>query len=92
MIRAATQPDCRLSPRQVAERLGSNVDTVLCWIRSGELVAANLARKPTGRPRFKIREEDLNDFLSRRSTAKTAPPTKRPSRRKRAGYTEYIPL
>ena len=52
------------TPKQVGEILGSAPETVIRWIREGQLKANNLA---TGaRPRFVIRPADIDDFLVRR--------------------------
>lgn len=52
------------TPKQVGEILGSAPETVIRWIRDGQLRASNLA---TGtRPRFVIRPADVDDFLIRR--------------------------
>lgn len=52
------------TPKQVGEILGSAPETVIRWIREGQLKASNLA---TGsRPRFVVRPADIDDFLIRR--------------------------
>lgn len=55
-----------LTPPQLAERLGCRPETVIGWIRSGELPASDLARRGSSRPRYRIRLEDADDFLRRR--------------------------
>ena len=42
---------------QIAERLGVKKSKVLAWIRSGELVAVNLATKQQGQPRYHVSEQ-----------------------------------
>ncbi|MCO8123420.1 helix-turn-helix domain-containing protein [Stieleria sp. TO1_6] len=55
------------TPPQAAKLLGCKSDKVLAWIRSGEIVASNLATDPDGeRPRWRIAEDDLARFLLRR--------------------------
>jgi excisionase family DNA binding protein len=53
-----------LTARQVADRLGVSAETVLRWTRRGELPGFRL---PGGALRF--REDELEDWLGRRSTA-----------------------
>ncbi len=77
-----------LKPPQAARLLGVSPDSVLTWIHSGELRAANLTRTHGKRPRWRIHRADLVAFLSRR--AATPPP--KPQRRRRrqdATVTEY---
>lgn len=54
-----------LTPPQVAEQLGVDPATVICWIRSGQLKASNVG-KGAQRPRYKIRQSDLDQFLKSR--------------------------
>ena len=54
-----------LNPPQIAKELRVSPDTVLGWINTKQLKAANVA---TGnRPRYKIRRYDLDRFLKLRS-------------------------
>ena len=70
-----------LSVRDVCERLGVNEHTVLGWIRSGELRAVNVGRRPGGKkPRWRITQEALEAFEQLRTAA---PPAPRLRRRKR---------
>lgn len=82
----------KLTTRQVAERLGLGGDTdkVLSWIRSGELPAINVARKATGRPRYRVDPGDLALFVSRRRVRPQPDVTRR--RRKRATTHNVIPF
>ena len=57
----------KLTPPQLARRLGVGPDKVLNWIRTGELRAINAATKPNGRPRYLIDIEDLRAFENRRA-------------------------
>jgi excisionase family DNA binding protein len=72
------KPDT-LTPPQVARILGVNPDKVLGWIRSGELKAANLARRQGGRPKYRIAEEDLQAFKNRRAVQPRQKPNPRPA-------------
>ncbi len=53
-----------LNPRDVAKKLSVSPATVIEWIRSGQLKAANIATGP--RPRFVIKPDDLTTFLDNR--------------------------
>lgn len=69
-----------LTPPQVARRFGCKPETVLGWIRNGELAALNLARRGTLRPRYRISPQALADFELRRTVVprlKSAPPRRR---------------
>jgi excisionase family DNA binding protein len=57
----------KLTPPQLARRLGVGTDKVLNWIRTGELRAINGATKPNGRPRYLVDIEDLEAFENRRA-------------------------
>ncbi len=75
-----------LSPPQIAERLGVEPEKVRGWIRRGELVAHNVADRPTGRPRFRVSDEELQKFLDRRATVK---PPKQARPKRQAGIKEF---
>jgi excisionase family DNA binding protein len=66
--------------QDIQRRYSVTVHTVLGWIRSGELRAINVGRKPGARkPRWRISEAALEQFeLSRTPT----PPPPRARRRK----------
>ena len=57
-----------ISPAEIAERYHVGLNKVLEWIRTGELVAINVARSAdTQRPRWRVPIEALADFERRRS-------------------------
>jgi excisionase family DNA binding protein len=65
------------TPQQVADRLSVHRKTVIHWCRTGELHCLQLGRQSrTPKPRFRISEESLADFLATRDTV-------RPARRRR---------
>jgi len=90
MIDQAATPRM-MSPPAVAQRLGIDAHKVVSFIRSGELLACNLASAGSRRPRWRIAEDDLQEFLAKRRSSGPAP---RPQRRKRntlpAGFNEYF--
>lgn len=60
------------SVRDLVQRYGITEHTVLAWIRSGELRAVNVGRTQCKKkPRWRITEEALQEFESRRSTGAT---------------------
>ena len=69
------------SVRQITERYSVSEGTVLGWIRSGELRAMNVGRKPGAKkPRWRITESALDAFEQLRTPT---PPMPRTRRRKR---------
>jgi len=68
------------TPPAVAKSWHVSRDTVLGWIKSGELVAVNLAKPGSKRPRYRIDPADLQAFLLRRRVNAT-PKVKRRKKR-----------
>ena len=68
------------TPAILAERWGVKVDKVHGFIRSGELVAINVASSLAGRPRWRIPLKAVRQFEQRR----TAKPAVTPTRRRRS--------
>ena len=56
----------KLTPPQLAKRLGVSPEKIYVWIRNGELSAFNAATKQGQRPRYLIDESDIADFERRR--------------------------
>lgn len=56
----------KLTPPQLAKRLGVSTEKIYAWIRNGELSAFNAATKQGQRPRYLIDESDIADFERRR--------------------------
>lgn len=78
MTTAAT-PARFLTPPQVARLYVTAPETVIGWIRAGELRAINVARRGATRPRYRIAPADLAVFEAGRTV--TALP-KSPQRRR----------
>ena len=68
------------TPPEIGRRLRVKSEKVIGWIRSGELVAVNVANTGCRRPRYRISSIELEVFLSRRSAG---PTPKAPRRRRR---------
>jgi excisionase family DNA binding protein len=67
----------------LCQRYAVNEHTVLGWIRSGELRAVNVGRRPgKKKPRWRVPQAALDAFEASRTP--TAPPPRK-ARRKRAG-------
>ena len=81
-----------LTPPQVAERLGVSAEKVIGWLLAGELKGSNLATLANGRPRYRISENDLSDFLQSRSASVATVASTRPNRRRRTrpGVKEFF--
>ncbi|MGH7169367.1 MAG: helix-turn-helix domain-containing protein [Gemmataceae bacterium] len=84
------QTQRHLTPPAIAARLGVAAETVIGWIRSGELPAANVAKRGCRRPRYRIAPEDLEAFLATRrpdAPARAAKPSRR--RKQESGVIQY---
>ena len=73
-----------LTPPQLAKRWGVAADKILSLIHSGQLTGINLAVKPRGRPRFRIRLEEVRRFEEARASK---PPVPKQRRRRRSTAT-----
>jgi excisionase family DNA binding protein len=60
-------PNDLLTVTEVARRLKVNRDKILGWINYGRLKARNTAKGALGRPRWRIKPDDLEDFLAGRA-------------------------
>ena len=77
-----------LSVKQVCERYSVSEGTVLGWIRSGELRAMNIGRKPGAKkPRWRITESALEAFEQMRTP--TPPMSKTRRRKRQADVVEF---
>ncbi len=75
------------SPAQVAESYGMSVDTITKKIADGELGAINVGSGKL-KPRWRIRQSDLDAFEQARESKK--PPTPSRRRRKDPNVTQYF--
>lgn len=77
-----------LSLKQVAEHAGVKLRTVRGWVATKELRAVDVASRPgSDKPRYKVRPEDLEQFLDARSTMPAAP---KPAPRRQAYRPKYF--
>jgi hypothetical protein len=69
--------------QDIRRRYAVTVHTVLGWIRSGELPAVNVGRRPGAKkPRWRITQQALEAFELRRAATHT--PRQTPARRKQS--------
>ncbi|HEY0984835.1 helix-turn-helix domain-containing protein [Schlesneria sp.] len=68
------------TPPEIAARYGCKPETVIGWIRSGELKAINLAKRGAMKPRFRVSPDALEAFELARSVVPREPTVKRPPR------------
>jgi excisionase family DNA binding protein len=76
-----------MTPKEYADSLGCNQDTVRYWIATGKLGAINVARKQGGKPRYKILPKHREEFEKTRSTQ--AAPVERRNRKSRKPSGDY---
>jgi excisionase family DNA binding protein len=70
-----------LCVRDICERFGVSEQTVLGWIRSGELRAVNVGRRPGAKkPRWRVTAEALAAFELARTPTPLPPRTRRRKR------------
>jgi hypothetical protein len=79
--------DKMLSPPQAAKLMGVDPHKVTAFIKSGDLVAFDLASPGSRRPRWRIAEDALETFLLRRQSRPAPPARKR--RRQPAEVKEF---
>jgi excisionase family DNA binding protein len=70
-----------LTPPLLAERLGVSPDKVRGWIKSGQLAATDVSKRPGGRPRYRISEDAVRKFEQKRKAGE--PPAAPQKRRKK---------
>jgi hypothetical protein len=90
-----TDTRTKLRPAEVAERFSVCVETVLSWVKSGELRAINVsARRDCKKPRYLISEADILAFEKLRVVVAVSPCATgaRPARRNRQtkGVVEFF--
>lgn len=76
-----------LTPPQIAKELGICRDTVLGWVRSGELKAVDVRNSGSFRPSYRIHPDWVAEFLNRRQVI---PPPKIVRRKKLVGVQEIL--
>jgi excisionase family DNA binding protein len=76
------------TPNELAKLLRISPDRIRAWIAAGQLGAVNVAETRSGKPRFVVLPQHLEEFERRR---RVAPPVKPPRRRKRIQLVDYYP-
>jgi excisionase family DNA binding protein len=88
MQRRATPATVSSTVKDVAERYGVSVQTVLGWIRSGELAAINVGRRANAKkPRWRISEAALEAFEAKRTPVTV--PLRRRSQKPRTDIIKF---
>jgi hypothetical protein len=83
-------PADTLTVADVAARYAVRPHAVLGWIRTGELVAVNVARSRSAkRPSWRIPVSSLTAFESARRSAGTVPAVRRRERQKAADVIRF---
>lgn len=76
-------------PSQIARRYQVCEETVIGWIRRGELRALNLAKSQVAKPRFLVTYEALMEFEQKKLVPTPAPKT--PRRRRPKQVKDFFP-
>ena len=81
-----------LTPPALAKKYGVAVAKVTDWIRNGELVALNLARRGCSRPRYSITPEAIEEFERQRRVVPDGglSTTQTLRRRAKAGVKQFV--
>lgn len=79
-----------LTPPEFAAEIGVNVHAILGWIKSAELIAHDLRRPGSTRPRWRLRPEDVEAFLSRRRSQPQGMAQRQRRVAMEEGFIEYI--
>jgi excisionase family DNA binding protein len=61
------------TPTEIALLLEVKLDTVLAWIHRGELPAINVAKRPSTRPRYRVKATDFEAFQEKRAATVAVP-------------------
>ncbi len=75
--------------RQFAEEFQTNTAKALEFIANGELRAFNIARRLGGKPRWRITQDAIDEFIARRSSKPPTPPPKPTRAKRQANAVEY---
>jgi excisionase family DNA binding protein len=84
----ATNEQVYLTPPEVARILRVDVHSILAFVRNGELLGTNVARRGSSRPRWRIHRADLEAFLA--SRAAIPPPPRGPPRKRKLEYQQWV--
>ncbi len=69
--------DRMLTLREAAKIAGVSYETMIAWANWKEIEVVNVAKKPGGRPRWRIAPTELQRFLKSRARYRYEPPQRR---------------
>lgn len=78
------------SPAQVADRFAVGVHVVLAWIKSGNLLAINVASANRQRPRWRITAEAVEIFEARHAARPISPKQHRQRARPDSRVIQFV--
>jgi hypothetical protein len=81
--RRPASPNQPMTVPEVAKFLRVKPQTVLCWVHSGDLMAANVAPRSGGQPRYRVAPADLAAFQRQRGATTRSDAPRRAIRRGR---------
>lgn len=76
-----------LNPPAIAKRFHVKQQIVGEWIRTGELKAVDVSERRGGRPRWRVSQQALDEFLATRSNRK---PAATPRRKRQVKLVEFF--
>jgi len=82
--------DRMLTLREAAKIAGVSYDTMIAWANWKEIEAVNVAKKPGGRPRWRVAPTELHRFLRSRARYRYEPPQRRRRLRQCEQVTKYF--
>lgn len=78
------------TPAEIREMLRVSDEKVYAWIESGEMAAFNVAGKKATRPRYRIEESALRDFINMKSVNAMPTATTRRRTKKERPTKRYV--
>ena len=75
---------------EIATRWGCCHSSVLSLVKSGQLTALDISSNPSGRARYIVSADALDEFELRRTVSPPSPPVKRRAKVRRGDVIEFI--
>lgn len=80
----------KLKPSEIAGMWGISQETVIRFIKSGDLPAIDISPRRATKPQYLVDVSDLEAFERSRQVDPDVKPAKRTKRKKPAGFKEYV--